>query len=162
MHRNAVRTAGLLLALVSSTPSLHAQGYPVTPVPFTAVTVKDPFWGPRLETNRTVTIPYAFAKCVETGRVRNFEAADSVLSGQIATGTFCSRYGFDDSDLFKIIEGASYSLHTHPDSALDAYVDRLIAVIGRAQEKDGYLYTMRTVDPANRFRAGVIGIMPAT
>jgi DUF1680 family protein len=128
-------------------PRLMAQGYPITPVPFTEVRVDDRFWSPRIETNRTVTIPYAFEQCVATGRIRNFAIADSVLRGIIPKGTFCTRYGFDDSDVYKIIEGAAYSLHTTYDPKLDAYVDSLIGEIGRAQEKDGYLYTMRTIDP---------------
>ena len=65
-----------------------------------------------------------------------------------ATGEFCTRYAFDDSDVFKIIEGASYALAIKPDPALDAYVDTLIAKIAKAQEPDGYLYTARTIDPA--------------
>jgi uncharacterized protein len=136
---------------------LHAgggsQGYPLTPVPFTAVQVDDLFWGPRLETNRVVTIPYALRQCVETGRIRNFELADSVLRGNLQQGTFCSRYGFDDSDVFKIIEGASYSLHIHYDAELDRVLDSLITKIAAAQEKDGYLYTMRTMNPQKSWAA---------
>ena len=85
-------------------------GYPITPVPFTAVKVDDRFWSPRLETNRTVTIPHVFRMCEETGRIRNFQIADSILTGRIDSGKFCSRYGFDDSDVFKSIEAAAYSL----------------------------------------------------
>jgi DUF1680 family protein len=138
---------GILMAahVAASAPGAQSKGYPLTPVPFTAVAVQDAFWSPRLETNRTVSIPYAFRQCEETGRVRNFQIADSVLRGEIKQGTFCSRYGFDDSDVYKIIEGAAYSLHTHYDKQLDSYVDSLIEKIGRAQEKDGYLYTMRTI-----------------
>lgn len=136
-----------LPALSVGLPELMAQGYPLTPVPFTDVRVDDRFWNPRMETNRKITIPYAFQQCVATGRVRNFAVADSVLRGIIPKGTFCTRYGFDDSDVYKIIEGAAYSLHTAYDAQLDAYVDSLIVTIGRAQEKDGYLYTMRTIDP---------------
>jgi hypothetical protein len=139
----------IVLAVVSYLQIAHGQqkGYPITPVPFTAVSVNDAFWTPRIETNRTVTIPYAFKQCEETGRVRNFDLADSILAGALPKGTFCTRYGFDDSDIYKIIEGASYSLHTHYDATLDGYVDGLIAKIARAQEGDGYLYTMRTIDP---------------
>lgn len=138
----------LSLLVYPSAASAQLKGYPITPVPFTAVAVKDAFWSPRIETNRTVTIPYAFKQCEETGRVRNFEIADSVLTGILQKGTFCSRYGFDDSDVYKIIEGAAYALHTRYDKDLDDYVDRLIAKIAKAQEEDGYLYTMRTMDPA--------------
>jgi len=147
--KKAIRRAALILpALLVPVCSMlgQNQGYPITPVLFTDVRVSDSFWSPRLEVNRTVSIPHALQKCDETGRVRNFEIADSILAGLPAKGKFCSRYGFDDSDVFKVIEGAAYSLHTHYDPALDKTVDSLITKIGRAQEKDGYLYTMRTID----------------
>jgi len=117
--------------------------YPTTPVPLTDVTFTDTFWAPRLETVRTVTIGATFKQSENTGRVKNFE-----IAGGLATGAFCSRYAFDDSDVFKIIEGASYALATRRDPALDAYLDALIAKIAKAQEPDGYIYTARTIDPA--------------
>jgi DUF1680 family protein len=64
-------------------------------------------------------------------------------------GKFCTRYPFDDTDIYKTIEGASFSLAVHPDPTLDAYLDSLITIIGKAQEPDGYLYTARTIDPLN-------------
>jgi DUF1680 family protein len=114
--------------------------YPILPVPFTAVSITDNFWKPRIRTNHEVTIPIAFGHCETTGRIKNFEVA-----GQMTEGTFCTSYPFDDSDVFKIVEGASYSLQTFPDSALDAYLDSLIYKFSMAQEDDGYLYTNRTI-----------------
>jgi DUF1680 family protein len=116
--------------------------YPVRPVPFTDVRFQDNFWLPRMETNRTVTIPYAFEQSTETGRIKNFE-----IAAGMAEGGFCTTYPFDDSDVYKIIEGASYSLKVHPDPELDTYLDDLIAKIGAAQEEDGYLYTARSIFP---------------
>jgi DUF1680 family protein len=113
------------------------------PVPFTAVNVTDAFWTPRLETNRRVTIPFALDKCEETGRIDNFAKA-----GRLRPGEFCGLY-YDDSDVFKVVEGAAYSLASHPDAALDRRLDEVIAKIAAAQEPDGYLYTNRTIDPAN-------------
>lgn len=127
-------------------PAENSHDYPIQPVPFTAVDVKDTFWSPRLETNRTVTIPYAFDQCEETGRVKNFEEAARVRAGEIEQGQFCTAYTFDDSDLFKIIEGASYSLKVQYDAELDGYLDKLITTIAAAQEEDGYLYTARSVN----------------
>ncbi len=115
------------------------QDYPVHPVPFTEVHIDDAFWSPRLETNRTVTIPYDFQKCEETNRVRNFE-----IAGGQAEGTF-EGIRFNDSDVFKVIEGVAYSLSLHPDPELDAYIDDLIAKIAAAQEADGYIFTTRTI-----------------
>ncbi len=115
--------------------------YPIQPVPFTSVTIKDNFWSPRLETNRKVTIPYNFQKCKETGRLRNF-----AIAGGLEEGTFEGIF-FNDSDVFKVIEGASYSLQVHNDPQLESFLDKLIAKIAAAQEKDGYLYTNRTINP---------------
>lgn len=114
--------------------------YPINPVPFTSVKLTDNFWAPRIKKNATVTIPIAFRYCESTGRVKNFE-----IAGGLDTGKFQTIYPFDDSDVFKIIEGASYSLQTYPDPKLEAYLDTLIWKIGLAQEDDGYLYTNRTI-----------------
>ena len=111
----------------------------LTPVPFSDVKVEDGFWAPRIETNRTHTIPYDFKKCEETGRISNFEKAAGTKPGEFE-GIF-----FNDSDLYKVIEGAAYSLAAHPDPVLEKYVDEVIAKIASAQQKDGYLYTFYTV-----------------
>ncbi len=116
------------------------EDYPITPVPFTSVSITDDFWGPRIKRNHEVTIPIAFFQSEITGRIKNFEVA-----GGLKEGTFSSLYAFDDSDVYKIIEGASYSLQTIPDPVLEAYLDSLIYKIGMAQEEDGYLYTNRTI-----------------
>jgi uncharacterized protein len=117
-----------------------SDDYPIKPVPFTSVKLTDNFWAPRIKKNAEVTIPIAFGYCESTGRVKNFE-----IAGGLDTGTFQTIYPFDDSDVFKIIEGASYSLQTYPDQKLEAYLDTLIWKIGLAQEDDGYLYTNRTI-----------------
>ena len=117
------------------------KDYPIRPVAFTEVELNDAFWSPRLETNRTVTIPYDFKKCEQTGRADNFAKAGGLLLGT-HKGMF-----YNDSDVFKVIEGAAYSLSLRPDPELDAYLDDLIAKIAAAQEDDGYLYTARTINP---------------
>jgi len=89
-----------------------------------------------------VTIPASFSRCESTGRVKNF-----IMAAE-KKGKFCTRYPFDDTDIYKTIEGASYSLALYPDAKLEAYIDSLIVIIGNAQEPDGYLYTARTIDPA--------------
>ena len=111
-------------------------------VPFTAVRVNDGFWAPRIETNRTVTIPVSLRRSEETGRISNFARAGRLEDG----GHQGKRY--DDSDVFKIIEGASYSLGQSPDPVLDGFLDDLIRKIASAQEDDGYLYTIRTLGEA--------------
>ncbi|MFC1563439.1 beta-L-arabinofuranosidase domain-containing protein [candidate division KSB1 bacterium] len=115
------------------------KDYPIEPVPFTKVQMNDEFWAPRLETNRTVTIPFVFQKCEETGRIDNF-----AIAGGLKEGEHRGSYPFDDTDVYKNIEAASYSLMVHYDQELDNYLDDLITLIGAAQEDDGYLYTART------------------
>ena len=117
------------------------KDYPIQPVAFTSVKLEDHFWSPKIETNRTVTIPASFARCESTGRIKNF-----VMAAE-HKGKFCTVYPFDDTDIYKTIEGASYSLAVYPDPKLSAYIDSLITIVGKAQEPDGYLYTARTIDP---------------
>jgi DUF1680 family protein len=118
------------------------RDYPIRPVPFTSVKVTDSFWAPRIKLNHEITIPIALNQCYKTGRVDNFKVA-----GKLKEGKFCTEYPFDDTDIYKIIEGASYSLQTTPDTKLDARLDTLIDLVAKAQEPDGYLYTNRTIDP---------------
>ncbi len=114
--------------------------YPIRPVEFTKVKITDGFWKSRVDTATKVTIPYSFNKCEETGRVNNF-----VFAGGLKEGKFVGKYGFDDSDVYKIIEGASYSLMDNENPELKAYLDKLISYISAAQEDDGYLYTPWTL-----------------
>jgi len=116
-----------------------ARDYHITPVPFNRVQVADGFWTPRLDTNRTVTIPYAFEQCEKTDRISNFEKAAGRPEGKHEGACF------NDSDVYKIMEGAAYSLQVHPDPDRRRYLDRLIGVIGAAQWEDGYLFTFYSV-----------------
>ena len=144
-HGAALLSCALSFGAVAQDPSgavapALAQDYPIQPVSFTKVRLDDRFWLPRIETNRRVTIPASFARCENTGRVKNFEMA------AVRKGKFCTKFPFDDTDIYKTIEGASYSMAVHPDPELKRYVDSLITIIGKAQEPDGYLYTARTID----------------
>ncbi len=115
--------------------------YPIQMVPFTKVKLTDNFWLPRIKINHTVTIPASFERCESTGRIKNFEMAAA------KSGAFCTIYPFDDTDIYKTIEGASFSITLYPDKALDSYMDSLITKVKNAQEPDGYLYTARTINP---------------
>lgn len=118
--------------------------YPISPVSFTQVEVTDSFWGQRLKANREVTIPLAFSKCEETGRYDNFvKAANPSDSYQVGG------LSFDDTDVYKTIEGASYSMQTFPDKRLEEYIDSILVLVANAQEADGYLFTSRTMNPKN-------------
>lgn len=138
--KSAFVAAAIICLLPACKKVESSADYPIKPVPFTAVKLTDDFWAPRILKNASVTIPIAFGYCESTGRVKNFE-----IAGGLDTGKFQTIYPFDDSDVFKIMEGAAYSLQTSPDPRLDAYLDTLIYKIGLAQEDDGYLYTNRTI-----------------
>lgn len=129
----------LILLVNAKTPT---SPYPITPVPFTDVKVTDQFWGQRLQANREVTIPLAFSKCEETGRYENFVKAANPSDSYVVGGL-----SFDDTDVYKTIEGASYSMQTYPDKKLEQYIDSVIEIVAKAQEPDGYLFTARTMNP---------------
>lgn len=114
----------------------------IKPVPFTNVKLTDSFWAPRILRDKDVTVPHIIYELKNTGRIKNFE-----IAGGLEQGKFCSLYPFDDSDVYKTIEAASYLLQIYPDENLEKYLDTLITFISDAQEKDGYLYTNRTIDP---------------
>jgi DUF1680 family protein len=111
----------------------------IRPVAFTQVHLTDQFWSPRIEINRTVSIPSAFYQCEINGRFDNF-----ALAGGLIQGEHQGDFPFDDTDPYKIIEGASYSLAATYDARLDAYLDSVIGLIAAAQEPDGYLTTCVT------------------
>ena len=133
----------IIALAISVQPYAQQKDYLYTAVPFTSVQLSDNFWLPRIKTNHTVTIPASFERCERTGRVKNFEMA------AVKSGKFCTTYPFDDTDIYKTIEGASFSLSLFPDKKLELYIDSLIDKIAKAQEPDGYLYTARTIDPLN-------------
>jgi len=131
----------LVLLLIFAIAHAQHKDYPIQGVPFTQVKLTDNFWLPRIKINHTVTIPASFERCESTGRVKNFEMAAA------KSGKFCTIYPFDDTDIYKTIEGASFSMALYPDKAMDDYIDSLIVKIRNAQEPDGYLYTARTINP---------------
>jgi DUF1680 family protein len=130
-----------LFTIIISKVVAQQKDYPIQPVPFTQVHVHDNFWEPKMEVNANVTIPYVLQQCKANGRVDNFLRAAKLLSGDKL-----SEYPFDDTDIYKVIEGASYAMQVKSNPRLERYIDTLIGIIGAAQEKDGYLYTFRTVN----------------
>ena len=132
------------------------SGYPYAQVPFTSVKITpNTFWGDRIKAAREVTIPLAFSKCESEHRYKNFEMAAYTLQHPGHPGLQTKEwdvskfmgFSFDDTDVYKTIEGASYVLQTYPDAKLKAYIDSVLDVVGAAQEPDGYLYTARTINP---------------
>ena len=137
-----ILTATFLTCLCITGNAQINHGYPIDPVPFTSVKVTDSFWGQRLQASREVTIPLAFSKCEETGRYESFIKAAHPSDTYKVEG-----FSFDDTDVYKTIEGASYSLQTYPDKKLQKYIDSILVIVAGAQEPDGYLYTARTMNP---------------
>ncbi|TDH26606.1 glycoside hydrolase family 127 protein [Segetibacter sp. 3557_3] len=132
------------IVLAALSPALQAQNkdYPIQPVAFTKVHLHDHFWEPKIQTNTNITIPYVLQKCRETGRLDNFKKA----AGKMPPGKI-TEFPFDDTDVYKLIEGASYALQVKDNPGLQRSLDTLITLIGDAQEPDGYLYTFRTMKP---------------
>ncbi|MHC4616685.1 MAG: glycoside hydrolase family 127 protein [Planctomycetota bacterium] len=145
-----IRCLGILVGVFfvfpadSSTQSAERRNPKLQALPFTEVVIADEFWAPRIETNRKVTVPYCFKKCEETGRIDNFAKAAGLMAGK-----FEGKY-FNDSDVYKVIEGAAYSLKSHPDRQLEKYVDGVIDKIAAAQWEDGYLYTFYSLPARQR------------
>lgn len=96
--------------------------------------------------NTDITIPASFQRCEATNRVKNFRMA-AAISGKLAT-----TYPFDDTDTYKTIGEAAYSLSLYPDKHLKECVDAFIKKVVAAQEPDGYRYTARPIR-----RAGLLG-----
>lgn len=140
--KKLILTTVLLFLLLFAKGQGKDDGYPITPVPFTSVKITDTFWGQRLKANREVTIPLAFSKCEETGRYENFVKAANPSEEYKVGGL-----SFDDTDVYKTIEGASYSIQTYPNKELEKYIDSVLVIVAAAQEPDGYLYTSRTMNP---------------
>ena len=154
---NMRRFTAIICLLTGFMGTAFAQsGYPYTQVPFTSVKITPgTFWGDRIRAAREVTIPLAFSKCESEHRYKNFEMAAYTLQHPGHPGLQTPEwnvakfmgFSFDDTDVYKTIEGASYVLQTFPDAKLKAYIDSVLDVVGAAQESDGYLYTARTINP---------------
>nr|MBP7887201.1 glycoside hydrolase family 127 protein [Candidatus Neomarinimicrobiota bacterium] len=115
--------------------------YPISAVDIKNVEINDAFWLPKIKIIQDTTIQYAFKKCEEEGRMENF-----LIAGGRKKGPVRGKMPFDDTDVYKIIEGASYSLISRPNPALAAYLDSIISIIKIGQEPDGYLTTWFTID----------------
>jgi DUF1680 family protein len=133
--------------LADDSTDLRPAADRLAPLPVTAVAIRDAFWAPRLEVNRTRTLDHVLKEIESTGGLRNFDIAAGKTTGKFG-GPFWA-----DSDVYKWIEGASWTLASRPDPALDAKVDGLIARIAAAQQPDGYLNTFVQINvPELRFR----------
>lgn len=148
-----MRTAAFVCLAVASALQLPAASdYPVQPVPFTDVRFTRGLLAARQATNNAVTLPFALDQCESSGRLKNFDLAAEVMQRRAAGETDFqikppTQYPFDDSDVYKALEGAAFCLSVEPDAALAERVDEIIQRVAAAQEPDGYLYTFRTMHP---------------
>lgn len=138
---------GCLIPLIGSAQGDAKAATALTAVPFHHVTIDDAFWSPRLKTNREVTLEANLRQCEITGRLKNFAVAGKLQSGKHEG----ARY--NDSDVYKVLEGAAYSLKLQRDPKLEAHIDEIIDWIAAAQQPDGYLNTYFTlVKPEMRWK----------
>ena len=126
------------------------HNYPIQRVPTSAVHPDDVFWAPKIEVNRVSTIPYLFETNDKTQRLDNFKRA----AGLLPPGKYVGRR-FNDTDVYKLLEAAAFSLANHPDAALDKLVDEQISIIAKAQEPDGYLFAARNPKAPQLNAAGI-------
>lgn len=141
MLKKIIQTAALILFAAA----LRAQedGRAFEEVPFNDVHAADSFWAPRIRTNAEVSAAHNIDWCEnQTGRIQNFKVAAG------AEGDFQGIY-FDDSDVYKVIEGLAYTLAEEPNPAIEAKAKEWIDLISAAQQEDGYLmcwYIIREPD----------------
>lgn len=142
----------VILALVLSVARFEEGSHPqriyqqLKPVPFNEVNVQDGFWTPRIKSNVVSTVPHCFEWCEKTGRISNFAKAAKLMDGEFE-GIY-----FNDSDVYKVLEGAAYSLQLYPSAELEAQVDAVIDKIAAAQQENGYINTYFTlVEPDRRW-----------
>lgn len=152
MNRSpAQRSVSLISAFVFFAVALPLCATPaplakLRAVPFTDVKITDAFWLPRQETNRIASIPVNLDNLEKAGNLENFR-----LAARKATNGFQGPV-FMDSDAYKALEAAAYSLSTHPDPALEKRLDEIIATLAAAQQPDGYLNSYFIVkEPTKRW-----------
>ncbi len=139
------KLAILLLTVISYGGLTYAQSYQIGPVPFNQVSIDDSFWSPRLKAHSDQTLRVCIAQMEDsTKRISNFEKAAGLREGK-HEGIY-----FDDSDVYKAMEGIAYSLINNPNAAYDALLDRWIDLIAKSQRPDGYLNTYYSLNFPDR------------
>lgn len=118
----------------------------ITNIKFNEVIINDGFWTPKLNQWKKDLVRVCLDKCYESGRIDNFKKAGGLMNGDFE-GIY-----FNDSDVYKVLEGAAYILQLEKDPVLEAEIDTIITYIEAAQEEDGYLDTYYTlVEPENKW-----------
>lgn len=135
------------LAVVFSGCTESALQYTAQQVPFNQVKITDRFWSSRLQAHANTTLETCIAQTQDsTERINNFIKAAGLMDGG-HEGIY-----FDDSDVYKAMEGIAYSLINNPNSELETLLDTWIGYIAKAQQDDGYLNTFYTLNhPEDRW-----------
>ena len=125
--------------LTDTTKSKYAKAWPL---PSTDVRWTEGFWKEAEDTVFRKTVPHLRAMFDSAGIshvVENFRIAAGRAEGEFA-GTV-----FGDGDFYKWMESAMYAAARTQDEALFAALDDYIALIGEAQQPDGYLSTKQII-----------------
>jgi DUF1680 family protein len=145
MKARILAVAALLLTTMPCLAAEPARG--LSPVPFQDVHIHDAFWSPRIKTNSTATIEANLHQCEITGRIKNFAVAGKLVQGKHEGALY------NDSDVYKMLEGIAYALSSQRDPDLEKRTDAIIDQIAAAQQPDGYLNTYYTLfEPQNRWK----------
>src|ERR1043165_4722888 len=138
--------AGAIAMICAALGTGPDQEVALRAVPFTDVKIQDAFWAPRIRLNREKVLPHNFKFCEQTGRISNFAKAAGLIPGKFE-GIY-----YNDSDVYKVIEDAAYSLAHQKDAGLEKTCDDVIAKIVAAQQPSGYLNSYFTlVEPQNHW-----------
>lgn len=133
-----LRKPALMAAVIAAVPAATAtppRDYPITPVPLDQVAITDGFWRQRLDSHFQQGIDHALDQCHKTGRLDNFAIAAGLKQGEHQGASF------NDSDVYKILEGMAYSTGGPLKPEHRKFMDEFIATLGKAQREDGYLFT---------------------
>ncbi|GBC89461.1 Non-reducing end beta-L-arabinofuranosidase [bacterium HR14] len=115
-------------------------------VPMSQVEIRDQFWEPRQQANRSITVPHLFSELERAGNIPNLRlAAERKREGYQGPV-------YMDSDLYKAMEAAAYVLQLYPDDPIRQKLDEVIAILERAQTPEGYLNSyFQVVAPERRW-----------
>lgn len=139
--KNYLFSLVLFSSVFTSCTQQEKTGYAYNGISFENVITSDSFWKKRLDLNSTVTVPDVLKKCEEYGRIQNFAVAAGLKDGRFMGGA-----SWDDSDLFKALEAASYQYAISKEEPLRLYMDSVITLLGKAQEEDGYLVSVMRIN----------------
>ncbi|HEX7898557.1 MAG TPA: beta-L-arabinofuranosidase domain-containing protein [Planctomycetota bacterium] len=121
-------------------------------VDFSKIVLNDTFWAPRIETNRTASLPMMYQSFVNNHNLDNFPKAAGLMAGNHDGFLWC------DSDVYKTLEGMAYALKLHPDAGMEGQLEAVIANIAAAQVSSGplagYLNTYFQLGNAGRGSGG--------